>query len=85
LITGVGTGALAWLVTSSLLIAVVAVLLGGVLSLLGLAPLGRHIGRYGGWGGTSGGWGRGGGSWGGGGFRSGGGGDFGGGGASGRW
>jgi uncharacterized protein len=88
LITGVGTGALAWLVTSSILIAVIAVLLGGVLSLLGLAPLGRHIGRYGGyggWGGTSGGWGRGGGSWGGGGFRSGGGGDFGGGGASGRW
>jgi uncharacterized protein len=80
LITGVGAGALALVVTSSVLIAVVAALLGGVLSLLGLAPLGRHIGRHGGWGGTSGGWGRGGG-----GFRSGGGGDFGGGGASGRW
>ena len=85
LITGVGAGALALVVTSSVLIAVIAALLGGVLSLLGLAPLGRHIGRHGGWGGTSGGWGRGGGSWGGGGFRSGGGGDFGGGGASGRW
>lgn len=85
LITGVGTGVLAWVVTSSILIAVIAALLGSVLSLLGLAPLGRHIGRHGGWGGTSGGWGRGGGSWGGGGFRSGGGGDFGGGGASGRW
>ena len=85
LITGAGAGVLALVVTSSILIAVVAALLGGVLSLLGLAPLGRHIGRYGGWGGTSGGWGRGGGSWGGGGFRSGGGGDFGGGGASGRW
>ena len=85
LITGVGAGALALVVTSSILIAVIATLLGGVLSLLGLAPLGRHIGRHGGWGSTSGGWGRGGGSWGGGGFRSGGGGDFGGGGASGRW
>jgi uncharacterized protein len=85
LITGVGAGALALVVTSSILMAVIAALLGGVLSLLGLAPLGRHIGRHGGWGGTSGGWGRGGGSWGGGGFRSGGGGDFGGGGASGRW
>lgn len=90
LLTGVGVGAIALVVTSSVLIAVVAALLGGVLSLLGLAPLGRHIGRQGGWGSTSGGLGRGtggwgGGGWGGGGFRSGGGGDFGGGGASGRW
>ncbi len=89
LLTGVGVGAIALVVTSSVLIAVIAALLGGVLSLLGLAPLGRHIGRHRGWGAPSGGWGRGsggrGGGWGGGGFRSGGGGDFGGGGASGRW
>lgn len=86
LVTGAGVGAVALLITSSVLIAVIAALLGGLLSLLGLAPLGRHIGRHGGWGSSTGGWARGrGGNWGGGGFGSGGGGDFGGGGASGRW
>ncbi|MEY4713160.1 MAG: hypothetical protein RIS88_2610 [Pseudomonadota bacterium] len=88
LITGVGTGGMALLVTGSVLIAVAAAVLGAVLSLLGLSPLGRHIGRHRGWGSPPGGWGSGstwGGGWGGGGFRSGGGGDFGGGGASGRW
>ncbi|MEY2618529.1 MAG: hypothetical protein RL522_1531 [Pseudomonadota bacterium] len=85
LVTGVGVGGIALVVTGSVLIALAAAILGAVLSLLGLAPLGRHIGRHSpGWGMGTGGWG-GGGSWGGGGFRSGGGGDFGGGGASGRW
>jgi uncharacterized protein len=85
LFTGFGAGGIALLVTGSVLIALAAAVLGGVLSLLGLAPLGRHMGRHRGWGSTSGGWGGGGSGWGGGGFRSGGGGDFGGGGASGRW
>lgn len=83
LLTGAGAGGIALLVTSSVLIALAAAVLGGLLSLLGLSPLGHYIGRRGGggWGGSgTGGWGRGGG-----GFRSGGGGDFGGGGASGRW
>lgn len=81
LITGAGAGGIALLVTSSVLIALAAAVLGGLLSLLGLSPLGQHMGRRGGrgWGGSSTG------GWGGGGWRSGGGGDFGGGGASGRW
>ncbi len=84
LVTGVGAGGIALAVTGSVLVAVAAAVLGAILSLLGLSPLGRHIGRHRGWGSPPGGWGTGG-SWGGGGFRSGGGGDFGGGGASGRW
>lgn len=98
LLTSGGTGALAWLVTHSLLIAgaagVVALVLVGV---LGIGSALRSAGRggrggYGGpviWGGGNpGGW-SGGGGWGGGsgggGFSSGGGGDFGGGGAGGDW
>jgi uncharacterized protein len=88
LVTGGAVGFLAWLVTSSLLIAggatVVAMLFALVSSLV---PAGRR-GGFSGWGGSGGsGWS--GGSWGGGGggggFSSGGGGDFGGGGASGSW
>lgn len=82
--TGLVTGGLVWLVTTSLFIALVAWV---AASLFALAfgsggPGGR--GGPGGWGGPpmSGGWGGGGG---GGGWSSGGGGDFGGGGASGRW
>jgi len=79
LVTSLGVGGLAWLVTASLWIA-------GLGALLALVMVGLGIGgRRGGpviWGGGRGGWGGGGG---GGGFSSGGGGDFGGGGASGRW
>lgn len=85
LLTGGGVGALALLFTQSLLVALVAGVIGLVVALVGsFAPVGR--GR--GWGGpVVGGWGAGsGGGWGGGGgFGSGGGGDFGGGGASGDW
>ncbi|MFD0667987.1 TPM domain-containing protein [Ramlibacter sp. MAHUQ-53] len=90
LLAGGGAGAIAWLVTTSLGIALVAALVGGVLSLAGVAPFMRRGGHRGGWspplgggwsGGAGGGWS--GGS--GGGFSSGGGGDFGGGGASGDW
>lgn len=91
LLTGGGAGVLAFLATTSVAIAVVAALVGAVLALAGLSPMGRghHRGRwggppFGGWGGGSGGSG-GGWSGGGGGFSSGGGGDFGGGGASGDW
>jgi uncharacterized protein len=93
LATGGGVGAIALVITSSLVVAGIA----GVIALLfsmmsgGTPALGsRHRGGWGGgpWigGGSSGGsssWGGGGG--GGGGFSSGGGGDFGGGGASGDW
>jgi uncharacterized protein len=80
-------GAGAWLIAGSLVIGIVAALVGGfVMLFLGLGPsLGGRGGMYiptGGWGG--GGFGRGGGFGGGGGF-SGGGGSFGGGGASGGW
>lgn len=82
LATGVGTGALAGVITTSLLLGVAA----GVLALIFVGVLGVGSGRRGGgpviWG-SGGGWGGGGG--GGGGFSSGGGGDFGGGGASGDW
>ncbi len=87
--TASGAGALAWWLSTSLLVAGlaggVALLLVGVLG-LGSA-LGRGRGGHGGgppiiWGGGGGGFGGGGG---GGGFSSGGGGDFGGGGASGDW
>jgi len=92
-VTGVGAGAIAFFLTSSLVIAAVA----GVVALLFLllsGGAGLRSRRYGGWGGpVIGGWGagHGGGSWGGGGGGgsswggSGGGGDFGGGGASGNW
>lgn len=86
--TGSLVGLLAWLFTSSLLLAgaaaVVAIVFALVASLGSLAGLGSS-GRGGGWiSGGGGGWGsNGGGS--GGGFSSGGGGNFGGGGSSGSW
>lgn len=94
LLTGGGVGAIAFLVTASVAIALVAGVVALVLSLF--SGLGAGIGRRGGWGAGPfiGGWGAGhggggGGSWGGagsgGGFSAGGGGDFGGGGASGDW
>lgn len=93
MITGGGVGLLAFLLTSSLVVAVLAALVGLFFALVGgMGPppgtggLGRHrgwggpyVGGWGGHGGRSGGWG------GGGGFSSGGGGSFGGGGASGNW
>lgn len=91
LLTGIGSGGLAWLLTSVFWIAAGAGLL-GMLAALFLQNLstqsssGRGGGRGGGWGGHGGGFGGGfGGGSGGGGFSSGGGGNFGGGGASGRW
>lgn len=86
--TGGTVGALAWLVTGSLVIAAIAALAGMLLALVTSAgKMGRS--RSSGWGGPGGfGGGFGGGSSGGsdgGGFSSGGGGDFGGGGASGDW
>ncbi len=91
LLTGVGAGGLAWLITSVLWIAIGAGLLGMLaalfLQMLPAAPVHSRRGG-GGWGGPgSGGFGSAGG-WaggGGGGFSSGGGGNFGGGGASGSW
>lgn len=91
LVTGGGVGAIALVLTSSIVIAVVAAVAGLLFSMVsGAGPrLGSR--RHGGWGGgpVIGGWGGGGGggSWGGGGGwgGSGGGGDFGGGGASGDW
>lgn len=93
LVTGGGVGAVALVLTSSVVIAVVAAIAGLLFSMVsGAGPrLGSR--RHGGWGGgpiIGGGWGGGGGggSWGGGGAGwggSGGGGDFGGGGASGDW
>jgi uncharacterized protein len=86
LLTGVGVGALAWLISASVLIGVAAALVASLFALASsLAVLRRSA-----WGGhrNSGGWAMGSGSWSGGsqgGFRSGGGGNFGGGGASGRW
>lgn len=85
LLTGAGVGALAWLVSASVLIGVGAAFVAGLFALASsLAVLRRTA-----WGGngSSGGWTMGSGSGGGshGGFRSGGGGNFGGGGASGRW
>ena len=86
LASGGATGALAWLVSSSLLIGAVGVVIGLLFGLFAgasslLRSSGRHGGGFGG-GFGGGGWGGGGG---GGGFSSGGGGDFGGGGASGDW
>ncbi len=92
LLTGGGVGLVAFLATTSVVVAVVAALVGAVLALAGISPMGRrharhHPGRWsgpalGGWsaGGQGGGW-----SGGAGGFSAGGGGDFGGGGASGDW
>ncbi|MBL8316928.1 MAG: TPM domain-containing protein [Burkholderiaceae bacterium] len=91
MLTGGATGGVAWLLTTSLLLAglaaFVALFLVGV---MGFGAAGRRRGGFGGhggsppiiWGGGGSGWG---GGDGGGGFSSGGGGDFGGGGASGDW
>ncbi|SFC08114.1 uncharacterized protein SAMN05216344_108145 [Polaromonas sp. OV174] len=85
LATGGAVGVLAWLFTSSLLIAGIAALVGMVFALVSsLGALSRGGGGWGGSGGMGGG-GWGGGRSGGGGFSSGGGGNFGGGGASGSW
>lgn len=95
LLTGGGVGAIALVLTSSLVLAVLAALFALVLALFsGGGPFGgggRRMQRRAGWGAPiilpGGGWGGGGrgGGFGGGGFGSGGGGDFGGGGASGDW
>ncbi len=90
LLTGVGSGGLAWLLTTVLWISIGAGLL-GMLAALFVQHLPAQTGSRGGRGGRGGGWGGhggggfGGGRGGGGGFSSGGGGNFGGGGASGRW
>lgn len=84
LVTGGAVGFLAWIVTSSLLIAGAATVVAMLFALVSsVMPTGRR-GGLGGWGGHTGGggWSSGGG---GGGFSSGGGGNFGGGGASGNW
>ncbi|SFU80643.1 uncharacterized protein SAMN05216350_105261 [Polaromonas sp. YR568] len=89
--TGGVVGVLAWIFTSSLIVAGLAVLVGTVFALVAsLGSFGRGGRSSGGW--TTGGFGSGGGGgWSsgsssdGGGFSSGGGGDFGGGGASGDW
>lgn len=91
LLTGVGAGGLAWVLTSVFWVAIGAGLLGMLAALflqfLPAAPLGGsgRGGRGGGWGGGGLGGGGFGGGRGGGGFSSGGGGNFGGGGASGGW
>jgi uncharacterized protein len=86
-VTGIGAGVIAMVVTSSIVLAViaaiVALVLTPILSLMSLASLGS--GGRGGYGGGFGGGFGGGSSGGGGGFSSGGGGNFGGGGASGGW
>jgi len=87
LITGGGVGAIALLLTSSLIVAGIAAFIALMFALVSGTLPGVQRGRWGpgpfigGWGAGGGGWGGGGG----GGFRSGGGGDFGGGGASGNW
>lgn len=91
LLMGGGVGFLAFVVTSSLLVAagagVIALLYTWISNGLGSSQRrqGRSGGAMGGWGGGWGGGSGGSGSSGGGGFSSGGGGDFGGGGASGDW
>ena len=93
LLTGAGVGLLAWLLTASLVVAVLTGMAGFVFALASLLTSG---GRSTGFGSGLGGFGRGGssdgygdsgesGGLGGGGFGSGGGGNFGGGGASGKW
>ncbi len=87
LLTGLGSGGLAWLLTSVVWIAIGAGLLGMLAALfMQFLPTTPRSGRggHGGWGST-GGFGGGGFGSGGGGFGSGGGGNFGGGGASGGW
>ena len=88
LASGGATGAIAWLVSGSLLLAGVGAFIGLLFGLFAgasnvLRTSGRHGGGFGG-GFGGGGW-SGGGGGDGGGFSSGGGGDFGGGGASGDW
>ncbi len=90
LVTGAGIGVLAWLLTASLVLGVLAAMAGVVFALASvLASGGRSAGWGSGMGGFGGGRGSGGvggsGGFGGGGFGSGGGGNFGGGGASGKW
>ena len=89
LVTGAGIGLLAWLLTASLVLGILAGLAGAVFALASVLASG---GRSAGWGSAMGGFssGRGSGGYGGsggfsGGFNSGGGGNFGGGGASGKW
>lgn len=86
--TGGVAGAIAMVVTSSLVLAVLAGMVAMVFALIERTPMASGMGRggpggtgHGGFGGYGGGFGGGGG----GGFSSGGGGDFGGGGASGGW
>ncbi|SDI31912.1 YgcG family protein [Variovorax sp. OV700] len=91
-VMGGGIGAVAFFLTTSVVIAVLAGFVALMVSLFSAAAT-AGTGRRGGGGGGFGGWGGGGGGWssgdssssGGGGFSSGGGGDFGGGGASGDW
>ena len=87
LASGGATGVVAWLVSSSLLLAGVGAVIGLLFGLFaGASNVLRSSGRHGGgFGGGFGGGGWSGGGGGGGGFSSGGGGDFGGGGASGDW
>jgi uncharacterized protein len=90
LASGGATGVVAWLVTSSLLVAGVGAFIGLLFGLFAgasrvLRTNSRHGGPWIGTGGFGGGGGWSGGGGGGGGFSSGGGGDFGGGGASGDW
>jgi uncharacterized protein len=86
LASGGATGAIAWLVTGSLILGVVGAVIGLLIGLFaGASNLLRQSGRGGGFGGGLGGGGWSGGGGGGGGFSSGGGGDFGGGGSSGSW
>ena len=84
LMTGAAIGVLAWFLTASLVLGVLAGMAGMVFALASVLASG---GRRAGWGPGMGGFGggRGSGGFGGGGFGSGGGGNFGGGGASGKW
>lgn len=85
LLTAIGIGLLAWLLSASMLLAFAAGLMAAVYGLAStVMSWQRHSGSWPGSHG-SGGWGGGWSSGSNGGFRSGGGGDFGGGGASGRW
>ncbi|OIN91774.1 MAG: hypothetical protein AUJ20_09800 [Comamonadaceae bacterium CG1_02_60_18] len=86
--TGGVAGVIAMVITSSLVLAILAGMAAMVFALIERSPMASGVGRgghggsgYGGFGGHSGGFG----GAGGGGFSSGGGGDFGGGGASGGW
>lgn len=72
-LAGIAVGGIAWFVAGTVMVAAAGALIAFVVTLLDGG--GRHLGRYGSWGGHSSG----------GGFGGGGGGSFGGGGASGRW